>query len=69
MRENIDFQDTLKIVIEKLKEVNYNNGDISDLGNEIGISVGSVIKDMNQEDISNFIVGIKHGISLTNNTH
>lgn len=44
-------------------------GDISDLGNEIGYTVGSVYKDMTEEDIDDFISGFIHGISLTNGTH
>ena len=44
-------------------------GDISDLGNEIGYAVGNVIKDMNEQETTDFIHGIRHGISLTNGTH
>jgi 2-keto-4-pentenoate hydratase/2-oxohepta-3-ene-1,7-dioic acid hydratase in catechol pathway len=44
-------------------------GDISDLGNEIGIMVGHAYKDMTEEDINDFIAGFRHGVSLTNGTH
>jgi len=44
-------------------------GDLSDCGNEIGIIVGERYSDMTDDDIQNFISGIKHGISLTNGTH
>ena len=44
-------------------------GDISDLGNEIGYAVGNVIKDMTEQETTDFIHGIRHGISLTNGTH
>ena len=44
-------------------------GDLSDLGNEIGITVGYTYKDMTEEDIKDFISGFKHGVSLTNGTH
>ena len=44
-------------------------GDISDLGNEIGVVVGLAFKDMTDEDITDFIQGFRHGVSLTNGTH
>ncbi len=44
-------------------------GDISDLGNEIGIKVGTAIEGMTEEEISDFISGFRHGVSLTNGTH
>jgi hypothetical protein len=53
---------------EKVDRIDY-IGDISDLGNEIGIVVGSTFKDMTNEDIVDFINGFKHGVSLTNGTH
>lgn len=65
----IDFQNLLKSVSSKLKIVTYNNGDISDLGNEIGIAVGTAIKNMTEDEISQFISGFVHGVSLTNGTH
>ena len=60
-------------IANKLKENAINNikyeGDISDLGNEIGYCVGLCIDDMNDAQIKDFIHGIRHGISLTNGTH
>jgi hypothetical protein len=44
-------------------------GDISDLGNEIGVTVGHTYKDMTEEEIGDFISGFRHGVSLTNGTH
>jgi len=44
-------------------------GDISDLGNEIGLIVGSAYENMTEEEIVDFIHGFRHGISLTNGTH
>jgi len=66
---DIKFQKTLWRVSEHLQNVSYKNGDISDLGNEIGISVGKVIENMTENEISMFISGFKHGVSLTNGTH
>jgi hypothetical protein len=56
---------TLKETASRMEYI----GDISDLGNEIGYTVGSVYKDMTEEDIEDFISGFIHGISLTNGTH
>lgn len=53
---------------DKSNEIKY-YGDISDFGNEIGHSVGQIIKNMTEQQISDFIFGLKHGISLTNGTH
>lgn len=44
-------------------------GDISDLGNEIGITVGHTFKNMTEQEINDFIMGFRHGVSLTNGTH
>ena len=65
----LDFQKTLKSISQMLMIVKYNNGDISDIGNEIGIAIGKSIENIKDHEISEFIFGIKHGISLTNNTH
>ena len=44
-------------------------GDMTDLGNEIGFTVGETYNNMTEEDIKEFIMGFKHGVSLTNGTH
>jgi len=69
MEQETDFQRTLKLITSKLDNVPYNNGDISDIGNEIGIAVGSILENMTEEEINDFISGFKHGVSLTNGTH
>jgi hypothetical protein len=51
----------------QLEKVNYDNGDMSDVGNEIGIALGQYLS--TEEEINDFIAGLKHGISLTNGTH
>lgn len=66
---SLDFKKILNVVSSKLKIVKYGNGDISDLGNEIGIAVGTVIEQMTENEINEFISGFKHGVSLTNGTH
>ena len=56
---------SLKESVNRMKYV----GDLSDLGNEIGITVGYAYKNMTEEEINDLISGIRHGVSLTNGTH
>jgi len=53
---------------EKAITTNY-EGDIADLGNEVGYVLGTFIDNMTEEQISDFMHGLQHGISLTNGTH
>ena len=69
MTRQVDLIETLKELSTLLPNVEYQNGDISDIGNEIGYQLGSIIKDMTEVEIDLLIGGIKHGISLTNGTH
>ena len=63
----------LSWIAASLKEKSLNDleyvGDISDCGNEIGSIVGKNYPNLSEEEISDFIHGIRHGISLTNGTH
>ena len=56
---------TLKETANRMEYI----GDISDLGNEIGVTVGRAYESMTEENINDFISGFRHGISLTNGTH
>ena len=69
MERNIDFKETLTKLSVELPKVHYNNGDISDIGNEVGFQLGSILKDMTKKEIRDFIFGFRHGVSLTNGTH
>jgi hypothetical protein len=60
----VSISDNLK---ERALEMKY-IGDLSDLGNEIGIVVGNLYLNMNQEEIDLFVSGFKHGVSLTKNS-
>ncbi len=57
----------LNTITEHLSKVQYENGDISDIGNEIGIALGNYIT--TEQDLKDFIQGLRHGISLTNTEH
>jgi hypothetical protein len=61
----ISITDKLK---DKALEIKY-IGDISDLGNEVGQTVGEFYKNMNENEIELFIQGFRHGVSLTNGNH
>ena len=56
---------TLKEAVNRMEYT----GDMSDLGNEIGITVGHAYENMTEENINDFISGFRHGVSLTNGTH
>ena len=68
-QREIEFKDVFEQMCETFKEIEYNNGDISDVGNEIGFALGKVLSNLTEEEIKDFIHGIRHGISLTNGTH
>lgn len=56
-------------ISEKMNNIFY-DGDLSDIGNEIGIIIGKHIeKDKLGYELEDFIAGLKHGISLVDGTH
>ncbi len=59
-----NFTHILNRIKTQLDEVNYDNGDMSDIGNEIGLVLGEFIT--TESELQDFIHGIRHGISLTN---
>jgi hypothetical protein len=65
----IDFKETINKISEHLNNLKYYNGDISDIGNEIGYAIGSVLENMTEYEMNSFVTGFKHGVSLTNGTH
>ncbi|MFA5366564.1 MAG: hypothetical protein WC333_01490 [Dehalococcoidia bacterium] len=55
----------------QLDKIDY-QGDLSDIGNEIGIAIGKYVREKDDDsgwDLTDFIHGVKHGISLVNGTH
>jgi hypothetical protein len=61
-----NFNKVVEEIILRLSNIEY-KGDLSDIGNEIGIAVGECLdKDNTIED---FIHGLKHGVSLIDGTH
>ena len=58
----------LKKLIEKDEHTLVNHGDLSDLGNWIGIAIGPYIeKDSMGYELNDLDAGIQHGIDLAQN--
>jgi len=62
-----EFKEIIDGLIQSLESIQYSNGDISDVGNEIGIAIGEHLS--TEQGLNDFISGLKHGISLKNGTH
>jgi hypothetical protein len=62
-----NFTHILNRIKTQLENVSYDNGDVSDVGNEIGVAIGEHLS--TEEELNDFISGLKHGISLKNGTH
>jgi hypothetical protein len=48
-----------------LTNLPYDTGDLSDIGNEIGIIIGKHLSKEMGFDLESFQAGIKHGLDLT----
>lgn len=63
-------QECVILLAAKLNEKDiWYQGDMADFGNEVGYALGQVIQNMKETDITDFVHGLHHGISLTNDTH
>ena len=69
MEREIKFKEVFEQTCQTFREIRHINGDISDVGNEIGYALGKALTDLTEDEIKDFIHGVKHGISLTNGTH
>jgi hypothetical protein len=62
--------DTLIKHLESIKNsAPINHGDLSDLGNEIGIIIGQYTNDEMGYEKDDFVSGVRHGISISDGTH
>lgn len=52
-------------ISEKLSNLPYENGDGSDIGNEIGIIIAKHFSEDLGWDMNGFLFGLNHGIDLT----
>ena len=62
-----NFKNIINDIIKQLENIEYQNGDLGDVGNNIGIAVGKYIQFGDDKD--DFLHGINHGISLVDGTH
>ncbi len=66
-------ENILEALIKHLESIKntapINHGDLSDLGNEIGIVIGQYTNDKMGYDKDDFVSGIRHGISISDGTH
>lgn len=65
----MNYPEISETISKRLSGISYPNGDISDLGNELGIALGSHFVNLSEIEISMLVSGLRHGISLTNETH
>ena len=65
--KTFNFYRTIFEIEEQLNKIVYESGDLSDIGNEIGIVIAKHFDEENT--VEDFINGLKHGISLTDGTH
>jgi len=61
-----NFDEVVQEIMVQLASIDY-EGDLSDIGNEIGIVIAKYFDEENTD--KDFIHGLKHGISLTDGTH
>ena len=62
-----NFKEVNKEIAKALINLDIKNGDVSDIGNEIGFIIAKYFDDKNT--LEDFIHGLKHGISITDGTH
>lgn len=60
------FKKIIEDLTLQLNNARY-SGDLSDIGNEIGIVIAKYFTE--DDDLTSFIHGVKHGVSLTDGTH
>lgn len=64
------FKNACLEISDKLSNISYDNGDASDVGNEIGIILAKYFDDNHFGwDKEGFISGLNHGISISDGTH
>lgn len=58
----------MKDAIKEQLEAIYFEGDLSDIGNAVGIVIGRYITKESGFEKSDFLAGLDHGISMTGST-
>jgi 2-keto-4-pentenoate hydratase/2-oxohepta-3-ene-1,7-dioic acid hydratase in catechol pathway len=63
--DNFNFLKLAREISYHLVNLPYDNGDLSDLGNEIGIILGKSLPQISEQDLQDFIAGLHRGIDLS----
>ena len=65
-----EFKKVCTELSQRLSNIPYDNADMSDIGNEIGIIIAKYFNNKdNGWGVDSFITGLRHGISLTDESH
>ena len=62
--QNFDFKRISEKISDHFKNISYTNGEISDLGNEMGLALEQSLIGISDQEIEDFIRGLYHGIDL-----
>jgi len=62
--QNFDFKKITEKISDHLKNVSYSDGEVSDLGNEVGLALGKSMPRISDQEIEDFARGVRHGIDL-----
>lgn len=62
-------KEIFKELSQGLTAIKNYNGDLSDVGNEVGILIAKYLDDELGYDLEGFIAGVRHGVSLMDGTH
>ena len=63
-----EFRDIIFDITNRVPKIKY-TGDLSDIGNEIGMIIAKYLNDDKIGDLESFIDGLRHGVSLIDGTH
>lgn len=63
------FKEVSKEIQKELSIINYDNGDLGDIGNHVGVVIAKYFDGSIGYDKESFNRGLNHGISLIDGTH
>ena len=66
---NVILDELINRLIDLRSKSIIKDGDLTDLGNEIGIIIGQYTNDKIGYEKDDFVSGINHGISISDGTH
>ena len=63
------FKKIVEEIQEELALIKYDEGDLADIGNHIGYVIAKHFDDSGVNNKNAFLVGLNHGISISDGTH